>query len=131
MVYIVIILILAFACQSSWKSKIINDANHYGILIRGVHYNVYSLYREESYTDGGVYVTHHGVKYFGEILLKTEDGDKLFVSEKHLRHCLKKRKHQCKRSENGKMTYWWSEWNIDWKHENNNPSHNIIYTWLY
>ena len=95
------------------RSELIDMAKSHGVLIDGAHYKVYKIYCETSYTDGGVYVRHHGVKDFNEILLVSPDNKKTYISESHFRYCLKVKKHPYKTVVNGKSTRWWSEWRID------------------
>lgn len=115
-IFIIVLIVIFFIsiCREEYKKGVIERAKTYGILICGEHYKVYTIYRESSCTDGLVYVKHHNVRYFGEMMLAAPDGRSIYISEKHLRYCLKVRKHDCKKIKiNGKWTSRWSEWKID------------------
>lgn len=113
------------------QKRIIENAKYHGILIGGVHYKVYTVYRESSYTDGGFYVEHHSVKYFGEMMLISPKGNKIYISERHLMYCLKKKKHPCRQKIGGKWTYRWAEWTIDRYGDDERINRNDIYLSLY
>ncbi len=134
MIEVLIICILPFLymCVADARKTIINRAKSHGILIEGKHYKVYKIYRSSSYTDGGVYVKHHNVKDFGEFVLVSPEGQKLYISESHLRYCLKVRKHEDCTEINGKMTNRWAEWRIDPNGDDErNLGENDVYEWLY
>lgn len=117
---------------SEKRKRVVEDAKYHGILINRVHYKVYKIYRSPSYTDGGWYIQHHDVKYFGEVMLVSPEGQKLYVSESHLRHCLRTRYHKNQKTKiNGKMTNWWPEWRIDPNGDDEYLKKNDIYSWMY
>lgn len=114
------------------RKTIVNRAQSHGIIIQGDHYKVYKIFRSSSYTDGGVYIEHHNVKYFGEVMLVSPKGVKLYISESHLRYCLSVRKHRNHKIVDGKMTNKWAEWRIDPNgNDEKNLGDNEIYKWLY
>lgn len=129
---IVVLLIGCLGLYIGKKSSILQKAKSNGILIKGRHYKVYMLYRCSSYTDGGVYRKHHEPKYFNEVMLVSPEGERLFISESHLKYCLKVRNHKkCRKAVDGKMTSRWSEWEIDSNGNDVDYGENDIYTWLY
>ena len=105
---------LGACCINDSKIEKVRTAKLHGILINGKHYKVYTVYISSSYTDGGVYVKHHDVKYFDEMMLLSQDREKIFISQSHLLYCLKVRKHTYSKKIDDKWTNKWSEWEIDW-----------------
>ena len=114
------------------RKRVLERALSHGIIIQGEHYKVYKICRSSSYTDGGVYVTHHEVRYFGELMLISPQAEKLHISESHLRYCLKVRKHKNSKKIEGRMTNRWAEWRIDPNGGDDvNYEGNVLYKWLY
>ena len=133
-VIIVIIIALILPCYyiKYKRNEKIRNAQRHGILIDGEHYKVYKVYRSSSYTDGGVYVKHHGVHDFHEIMLISPKDEQLFITEKHLFYCLKVRKHSTSIVENGKTITRWAEWEIDPKgRDEKGLGYNEVYLFLY
>ena len=115
-----IVTLFIFLFVEEYRKGTINRAKEHGILIQGEHYSVFTILRESSYTQGEVYVKHHNVKYFGEIMLLSPEKKRIYISERHLLYCLKVRKHDYKSKIEGKWTYRWSEWKIDLNSYDNN-----------
>lgn len=112
-VFLIIAAVLIYSFFDYQKKGIISKAKFHGILICGEHYKVYKIYRSSSYTDGGVYIKHHDVHDFGEMVLVSSDKREIYITESHLLYCLKVRKHNYKKQVEGKMTNKWAEWSID------------------
>jgi len=129
-IIIVILLLAVFlgaCCIDYAKNEKVKSAKFHGILINGKHYKVFSVYRSSSYTDGGVYVKHHNVKYFDEMMLLSQDKNKIFISQSHLLYCLKVHKHTYSKKIDDKWTKKWSEWEIDWNVDDEILHQNDIY----
>lgn len=127
-------IVVAFIFMAIIKTReiVLERTLSQGILIQGEHYKVYKICRSSSYTDGGVYVTHHEVRYFGELMLISPQGVKLHISESHLRYCLKVRKHKNSKEIEGRMSKRWAEWKIDPNgNDDVNFEGNVLYKWLY
>lgn len=124
-------LLIAFIGLSFERNDILRRAKSRGVIIQGVHYKVYQIYRSPSYSYGGAYIQHHDVKYFGEVMLVSPEGQKLHVTESHLKHCLRVRTHEYKTEVDGKWTKRWAEWRIDPDGDDELLRPNDIYMFLY
>ena len=131
-IIIVATLVLVYSLIDFKRKKIVENAKSNGIIIDGKHYKVYKIYRSSSYTDGGVYIKHHDIHDFKEIMLVSPDNNKLYISEKQLLYCLKVRKHSSRKMVDGKMTNKWAAWRIDSKGwDEKGLDSNDIYLFLY
>ena len=131
-IIIVVVLFFVYSIMDHKKERIIRSAKSHGVIIDGKHYRVYKIYRSSSYTDGGVYIKHHDIHDFKEIMLVSPDNNKLHITEKHLLYCLKVRKHASNKMIGGKMTNKWAEWSIDsngW--DEKGLDSNDVYLFLY